>query len=106
MLVKMDASAAGGGGITIEKAEVSYPSAYNVNVDTNLKADDGYYYVSFSVNGGYNSLYECSGGVLTGVPSLGSVMSLSVLSNGNIGVSQNYNYGGWDTATIYVYKLT
>lgn len=106
MIIQEDFESFGGGGITIEKAEVSYPSAYNVNVDTNLKADDGYYYVSFSINGGYNSLYECKDGVLTGVPTLGGVMSLSVLSNGNIGVTQTYNYSGWNSATIYVYKLT
>ena len=98
----------GGGAVTIEKGnDVLYSSAYNVFVDTGLKAEEGsFYFSTFSVNGSYNSLYEYNGGTFTAVSTSAGSFPLEVLANGNIGVKQTYQYGDWASATLWVYKIS
>lgn len=96
-----------GGSVTIEKGlEVSYPTAYNTFVDTGLKADDGFYFTSFNINGNYNSLYQLENGNITPISKSSEAFSISILSNGNIGIKQTYNYSGWNTAVLYCYRIS
>lgn len=100
-------SKGGSGGITIEKGlEVSYPTAYNTFVDTGLKADDGLYFTSFSVNSSYNSLYQLENGNITPIPTSANSFQISILSNGNIGIKHTYNYADWNNAVLYCYKIS